>query len=511
MDLKVEKICRICLSESEELESIFKYEFQAVPIINILRKVCYSLRMVPQENDNLPSSLCPECLEILCRAHKLNNVSVDSDSRLRKFLQPQTSIKEETIDFTTQDGDSPLKLETNEFELSDCKQNVEEITFGEIETEININEDSEEKDSSKIKKTPKRHQCSTCLRFFEKPSKLLRHLQTHDVNKKPFACEQPGCFQRFLTDASLKRHAILHSGMTIKVQDEKTYECVVCSKPFKVQEALASHMRTHKDIMDKLEFPCNLCDKVFKKLNDLTRHSRKHPENKSHKCLICSKMFSQGSHLIDHLNRHKNLRPHVCNICNKAFQQSSTLKDHLRTHTSEKPFLCSECGKSFNNPSNLRQHVKRHLNLKEFECHLCPGKFSCKASLDSHIRSHSGIKPHVCNTCGSAFTKGSSLKKHIRTIHEGIKPYECEACPMKFNSSEHLKRHFRTHTGEKPYKCDIEGCDRAYAQSNDLLKHKKIHIGVLVYKCTICTDAFRLQSQLRDHYKIHYKGDGNDN
>ena len=57
------------------------------------------------------------------------------------------------------------------------------------------------------------------------------------------------------------------------------------------------------------------------------------------------------------------------------------------------------------------------------------------------------------------------------------------------------------------YICDFEGCTRAYAQSNDLLKHKKSHVGELVYKCTICPDAFRLQSQLRDHYKVHYKND----
>jgi hypothetical protein len=349
MEISIDRHCRICLKESEELKHIIGYEFNSIPALEVIKKVCWKSQFHFHENwpekwvegksfsDRFQGvfcfRICTECIEILRLAQNLNE--------MLPILNHELIVKEEKIDDETK-----FKLEQEDYEiLEDYQVNVkcdeEEI----IEPEIDINdygdededESSDDKDSRKKKKdNGKKHQCPTCLKMFEKPSKLARHVKTHDVNKKPFACEVKGCFQRFLTDASLKRHAILHSGMTIKVHEDKTFECVVCRKRFQVQEALASHMRTHKDVMDQLEFPCPLCNEVFKKLNDLTRHSRKHPENKSHKCLICSKMFSQGSHLIDHLNRHNNLRPHVCHICNKAFQQSSTLKDHLRTHTSEK-------------------------------------------------------------------------------------------------------------------------------------------------------------------------------
>lgn len=326
MDIKVDNVCRICLNDSAELEPIFEYEFEDVPIVEILTKICTDIQFKPNENDRLPKNICENCIEILCRAHKLNETCLKSEQQFQLLLNTSAFIKVEV------DLKPKIEIEDEEdFEVQEHdEEDLDEVKCdGNIEADADMEEESLDEDKSddkhpiKIRKVAKKHQCLTCLKYFEKPSKLRRHSMTHDVNKKPFACEHSGCFQRFITNASLKRHAILHSGMTIRVCEDKTFECVVCLKVFQVQEALASHMRTHKD--DQLEFPCNLCDKVFKKLNDLTRHSRKHPENKSHKCLICSKMFSQGSHLIDHLNRHNNLRPHVCHVCNKGKSSKSQI------------------------------------------------------------------------------------------------------------------------------------------------------------------------------------------
>jgi KRAB domain-containing zinc finger protein len=51
-----------------------------------------------------------------------------------------------------------------------------------------------------------------------------------------------------------------------------------------------------------------------------------------------------------------------------------------------------------------------------------------------------------------------------------------------------------------------EFCSKAFAQNGDLNKHKRLHVGENTYVCSEagCTEAFRLQSELRDHMKVHY-------
>ncbi|XP_070776823.1 zinc finger protein 572 [Enoplosus armatus] len=313
-----------------------------------------------------------------------------------------------------------------------------------------VHQQSHELSSSRSKMTLK-HQCPKCLKTFCSPSKLQRHFLIH-TGQKPFSCRI--CWKTFRQKVHLKSHLRTANKCSLSAVTERKKQRFCNGRQTSVE----------------LELQCKISVKAVQDLNETEIKSELvvKPEQPLNTSSQCHKSDEQEQQYLTP----KDLKPFQCMICNRSFRLEVNLIRHHKIHRNQKELGNPTIVQNSNNMKTSDSEAKRHLPEPS---HADPidlnfivkpetWRENCSDQNDSLPRDSELItsaeqqketcrapSKHQCHTCLKCFPSVSKLQRHMMT-HTGQRPFGCEMCGKRFRQKTHLRVHCRTHLWSRYHK-----------------------------------------------------------
>ncbi|XP_076465863.1 uncharacterized protein LOC143297409 isoform X2 [Babylonia areolata] len=292
--------------------------------------------------------------------------------------------------------------------------------------------------------------CEVCGKLFSSRNKLSIHYKNNHKPNIPQVCDQ--CGKICINSSRLSRHKQSHN-------TEKKFVCDICGKAFQQDFNLRRHKKNH---FGQRQFVCETCGATFTLASNMRRHQRRHLGLKPHKCPMCEKAFTQSYWLKEHILTHYGEKSFPCDVCKRSYWSERALRAHKKmTHEKSKKNKCDICDKCFLYPSMLKLHQVVHTGGRVYK----PRKRLPAGDARG--------PPFPCKTCGRVFAMRSNMVRHQLT-HTGEKRFHCDICFKSFTMNCSLKKHKIIHTGLRPFECDV--CHKTFTEKGTLTKHKRIHL-----------------------------------
>ncbi|XP_041867906.1 oocyte zinc finger protein XlCOF6-like [Melanotaenia boesemani] len=196
----------------------------------------------------------------------------------------------------------------------------------------------------------------------------------------------------------------------------------------------------------------------------------------------------------------------ICVICGKTFRHKNNLVKHAESHSDSPEHLCGVCGLCLESSNALSDHLKSHREKVGTggTCKVCRKTFQ---NMETHMRSHTGVKPFTCDICSKSFPRPGALRRH-KKIHSRRKPDTCQVCGLNFTDDELLQDHLKTHEGgdgDQNEDDDVrEECELEKMKPKRNTEPAPGGTSVSLC-CKVCGDAFHSGGFLRKHAETHCK------